>query len=349
MPIYLHERYAKDIDQKFTLESLLAGKCSTKYTFEGVKTVNISTIVPQALNDYTRSGANRYGTPKEVEDTIQSLTLGNDQAFSMTVDKGNNTEQQAIKNAGAVLKVEMEEIVIPTVDTVAIRKWTKFAGKVATVTAALTKSTVLPEIVKARTHFVNNKIKMAMGNIYLGVPASTYALLLQTTEFVQADKLNEKVLSNGVVGKVFNMLVVEIPDDYFEEGVQFIVWKSDSVLMPKKLWDTKVHMDPPGLSGHLLEGRFIYDAFVLAEKAQGVYACVLSTNKLATPTITTSGKTIACSGATTIMYTNDGSDPRYSKTAKVYSTAYEASSGDVIKAVGMADGKFTSDVAEGKQ
>ncbi|MDD6467987.1 MAG: FN3 associated domain-containing protein [Erysipelotrichaceae bacterium] len=348
MAIYLHEKYAKEVEQKFTLDSVIAGKCSNKYTFEGVKTVNIPTIVAQDLTDYTRSGMQRYGEPKEVQDTMQSMTMEYDKGFSLTVDKGNNSEQNAIKNAGRVLKVQMEEKVIPLNDKLALFKWTQFAGKVAGVAAALTKDTVLAEIRKCRKYFVDHKIKMKEGTIYLGVPSSVYTVMLELTEFIEADKLGEELLSNGVVGKIYNMLVTEMPEDYFTDGVQFLAWKSDAVLNPKKIWDTKIHMDPPGLSGHLLEGRFIFDGFVIGEKSDAVYACVLNSKKL-TCSITTSTGAITSSGSSLIMYTTDGTDPRYSKSAKVYSAALGEIKSGTVRAVGFSNlesGKFTSDVAE---
>lgn len=343
MAIILHERYAKDVEKKFTLDSIVAGKTANKYSFEGVKTVNIPTIITQPLNDYKRTGVNRYGEPQEVQDTMQSVTLEVDKSFALTVDKGNNTEQQAIKGAGTVLRVQMDEQVIPAYDKRAFAQWTKFAGKVATVSAALTSSNVYKEIIKARTHFVNSKINMKEGRFFLGVPASVYELLLENEHFIQADKLNAELLTNGVVGKIARMLVVEVPDEYLPTGVQFIVWHADCVEAPKKIWDTNLHMNPPGISGHLLEGRFIYDGFVLGEKANGVYALGLSGSKLATPTL--SGTTLTCANATLIKYTNDGSDPRYSMTAKVYSAKVEGASGATIKAVGFAEDKLTSDVA----
>ena len=184
---------------------------------------------------------------------------------------------------------------------------------------------------------------MKEGRFFLGVPASVYELLLENEHFIQADKLNAELLTNGVVGKIARMLVVEVPDEYLPTGVQFIVWHADCVEAPKKIWDTNLHMNPPGISGHLLEGRFIYDGFVLGEKANGVYALGLSGSKLATPTL--SGTTLTCANATLIKYTNDGSDPRYSMTAKVYSAKVEGASGATIKAVGFAEDKLTSDVA----
>ena len=38
-----------------------------------------------------------------------------------------------------------------------------------------------------------------------------------------------------------------------------------------KLEDYRVHQDPPGVSGSLVEGRVCYDAFVLDNKKLGIY------------------------------------------------------------------------------
>ncbi|MCI6998042.1 MAG: hypothetical protein MR936_14995 [Eubacterium sp.] len=37
------------------------------------------------------------------------------------------------------------------------------------------------------------------------------------------------------------------------------------------LEDYKVHQDPPGISGPLVDGRICYDAFVLDNKAKAIY------------------------------------------------------------------------------
>ena len=40
---------------------------------------------------------------------------------------------------------------------------------------------------------------------------------------------------------------------------------------PAKLEDYKIHQDPPGISGSLVEGRVNYDAFVLDNKKSALY------------------------------------------------------------------------------
>ncbi len=40
---------------------------------------------------------------------------------------------------------------------------------------------------------------------------------------------------------------------------------------PMQLEDVNTHENPPGISGALIEGRFIYDAFVLVPKRSSAY------------------------------------------------------------------------------
>ena len=38
-----------------------------------------------------------------------------------------------------------------------------------------------------------------------------------------------------------------------------------------KLEDYTIHANPPGISGSLVEGRIVYDAFVLDNKVKAIY------------------------------------------------------------------------------
>ena len=40
---------------------------------------------------------------------------------------------------------------------------------------------------------------------------------------------------------------------------------------PTQLADYKTHQDPPGISGTLVEGRIVYDAYVFENKAKAIY------------------------------------------------------------------------------
>ena len=51
-----------------------------------------------------------------------------------------------------------------------------------------------------------------------------------------------------------------------------------------KLEDYKIHRDPPGISGSLVEGRIVYDAFVLENKAKAIYYQAVKTTDSNTET-----------------------------------------------------------------
>ena len=91
MAINLADKYSSKIAEKFTQESIVAGKCSKEWDFSGVKSIKIYTPQTVDLVDYTRSGSNRYGTPTEMGDTVQEMTMTQDKSFSLTIDKGNNS------------------------------------------------------------------------------------------------------------------------------------------------------------------------------------------------------------------------------------------------------------------
>ena len=113
MAVNLAKKYQKAIEQAYSLGSLTKSAFGAKYDFIGAKTAVVYTLTSQALADYTRTGANRYGSPSELQDTINEYSITKDRAFSITVDRGNYIQQNLVKTAGAVIKIQMEERLFP--------------------------------------------------------------------------------------------------------------------------------------------------------------------------------------------------------------------------------------------
>lgn len=269
MAINLAEKYSKKTADKFYLESVILGKTARQYEWDGVKTVNIHTITTVAPGDYTREGTSRYGTPTEVQDTLQSLPITRDRSVALTVDKGNNTQQMLIKNAGKVMSLEIREQFVPEMDKYCLDKWSKHTGVQTDTDASITKSNIVAAINKARVALVNKKVPRK--NAYLYIGATNFALLTEAPEFTYLEKAGTKALEDGVVGKCKGFQVVEIPDDYLPTGVNFMVVCKESVEAPTQIKDMKIHQDAPGISGALLEVRWLYDAFVIDAKKDGIY------------------------------------------------------------------------------
>lgn len=345
MAINLASKYESQILTKWQRESFLAGKVTDKYSFSGVKTISIYTPVTVPLNDYTRSGSNRFGAPVEMQDTLQELSLTQDKSFAITIDKGNNADQLNIKGAGEMMSLQMKEQMVPHLDKYALGVWAKHAGKSAVISAP-TKSTIVGLLADGLTELDNQMVPDEGRWLFIG--ASNFNLLRLADEYQVSDPLSSQILPRGVVGSFMGATVVKLPDSYMPTGVQFIVMHRDSAIFPIKLKTLRILTDVAGLDGALLEGRHYFDAFVLGQKANGIYVGVLTANKVAVPviTLTDDEASVGAVSGVEFHYTVDGSDPRYSSTAVVYSGAVTLADGETIKVVGFADGKCDSNIAE---
>ena len=139
MAVNLATKYEKQFAAAFKPNSYFEGKTNTKYNFDGANTVRIYSPVTTELVDYNRSGANRYGTPNEMDTVIQELTLTQDKGFTKTLDRGNYTDQMMSISAGAWMNEQIKGVVTPTTEKHAMKEWVKNAGKVEGIEAKPTK------------------------------------------------------------------------------------------------------------------------------------------------------------------------------------------------------------------
>ena len=344
--INLHSKYAKEIQTKYTTDSLVNGCLSNDYSFSGVKTVRISTPVTVPMTDYTRSGSSRYGTPTEMEDIVQELTLTQDKSFTLTIDKGNNEDQNGIKAAGKMLSLQISEKAIPLMDKYSFMRLSQLGGKIVGDDTAITKSNVCERITRGTTHMDDCEVPSFGRTLF--VPSDVYAKLRLSEEFKSCDRLMDKSLTKGQVGTYDNMRVVKVPASRWPENVNFMIVHKRAACAPVKLNDTKFHKDPPGISGALLEGRQYYDLFVFGAKCDGVYVEVNTGSGKGTicevPEISASGEITCNTAGVIIKYTTDGSDPRYSASAKIGDHVESLGAGVTVSAYAYKEGFFPSAV-----
>lgn len=270
MAINLAKKYSEKVQERFYLDSLTQSSFSKDLDMEftGVQGVIVYEIGTTEMNDYTRSGANRYGNPTELEDTVKEYLMTKDRAFTFTIDKGNNMEQNMIKKAGKAMSRQVREVVTPEIDTYRFKQWAAGAGTTVTVDAP-TADNVYDILVDAKTAMDDKKVPMKNRTLYVG-PAF-YKALLKCEEYIRLEKLGSKTVVNGKVGEILGMDVKFVPSSYLPSGVGFMIVLKDSAISPVKLHELNMHEDPPGISGNLCEGRFMYDAFVNETKKDGIY------------------------------------------------------------------------------
>ncbi len=342
-------KYEKQIQQQFSIGSLLQNRLENNLDFVGAKTVRVHTINTVALNDYDRTApGNRYGVPEELGDSVQELTMTQDKGFTSIVDKGNSLDQ-AINKAGKFVRAEIDEVVIPTKDRYGFVKLAKGAGSILTNTAALDGNNVIERMGAARSLFLNTRVPR-VGRTWF-VRSEVYDALVKTEQFKNIGQMGGKAIATGQVGEIFGSPVVEVPEDLMPAGVNFLLVHKSAASSPSKIADTKVHIDPPGISGHLVEGRYYWDTFIFGAKAGGIYVDLKTgdgVQQLAAPVIGAGGAISGVAGGATVRYTLDGTDSRYSMSAKE-GTATGAGAGVTVRAyqfAGEDEKSYPSKLAE---
>lgn len=345
MAVNYASAFAPKVAEAFKLNSITDSARGTGYKFTGVRSIRVMSVDTVPLNDYKRSGSNRYGEPVELGDTIQELTMRDDKSFTMTIDKGNQADQLNLKGAAAAMRRETEQVVIPYVDKYRLREWGTHAGLIVPLNAAPGKSDIVDAIFDAGCDMSNRLVPTANRTIF--IRNSLFKLLKASNQVIGNDVLGKKVITKGEMGEFDGSTVKAVPDSYFPENVYFIIKYKGCTADPVKLNEANIHTDPPGISGNLMEGRIYHDAFVLEQKANGLYVAAKKDSQTAAPTVAeANSKVTLTSAGAAIWFTTDGSDPRYSESAQVYAAAIDVPTGKTLKAYAVKDGLFPSGVTE---
>lgn len=268
MAVNLAEKYSPIVDERFSIASVTNVGFNTDYDWAGVQTVNVYSVATTAMNDYTRTGANRYGTPAELQDTKQAMTLSRDRAFTQTIDRGNDVDQMGVKSAARALRRQIDEVVIPELDTYRISVVAAAAG--ATDTTAANAANAYTLFLKGQEALGNAKVP-AVGRIAI-MSYGYYNHLKLDPAFIKQGDMSQEMLRAGMMGMVDGVPLIPVPASYLPTNQQFLLWHPQAAVAPVKLSELHTHVDPPGISGVLLEGRFYYDCFVLANKAAAIYS-----------------------------------------------------------------------------
>lgn len=270
MAVNLASKYEKKVDERFKLKSLTQAAVNTEYDWNGVDTIKVYSIPTVAMNDYTKTGLSRYGTAAELDNTVQTMVLTRDRSFTFTIDKANSQDTQGVMEAGKALARQIDEVIVPEIDV--YRLATMSAAAVAnghTATAAVTKDNAYSSILTG-TEKLDDK-KVPQGGRLLYVTPGFYNLIKLSPDFIKSTEIAQKMLVNGQVGEIDGMKVIKVPTTYLPANTPFLIVHPVATVAAQKLEDYKIHDNPPGINGKLVEGRKRYDAFVLENKKNALY------------------------------------------------------------------------------
>lgn len=272
MAINLVTRFQPYVDEAFTAGSKASMLTNHDFNWSGAHTIKIHKVNTVPMSDYDRAGtgenASRYGALGKVENTIEEMTLTKDRSFTFVIDTLDNDETDGVLSAAAALGRQQREVIIPEVDTYVYSVMTANAGtKVTSVT--LTSNNLYDEIIQATETMDNNDVPDT-GRILTVTPA-TYRLLKKCPDLDIDCDITAEQKAKGVVGMIDGMDVVKLPAKRLPTKFGFMIAHPVATVAPTKLEEYRTHDNPPGISGKLVEGRIVYDAFVLDNKKMAIY------------------------------------------------------------------------------
>lgn len=272
MAINLVTKFIPYVDEQFSTESKKSLLTNDDFDWSGAHTIKVYKISTSDMNDYDRSGTgdnpSRYGPIAGLDATTEELTLKKDRSFTFAIDKLDTDETAQQLAAATALARQNREKVIPEVDAYTYGIMCAGAGtKPAAVT--LTKDNIYTEILKASNTLDNAEVPETERVIL--VTPDVYLMMKQCKDITMETDIGNDMRLRGVISNLDGCNVIKVPANRLPVDFGFMMAHPCATVAPTKLEDYKIHTDPPGISGDLVEGRICYDAFVLENKAKAIY------------------------------------------------------------------------------
>lgn len=257
--INLATKYSDKVDERFYRESQAMVALNNDYKFTGEKTVKVYSIPIVPMNDYARSGSpysgspagSRYGTPTDLSRNVQSLTITKDRSFTFVIDKGDKIQSQMVSDAGKALSRQLREVVIPEFDTYVFKTLADAAvANGNTDSTAITKANAYEMFLQGMEHMGNKSVPDRGRVAFCSYRFAN--LLMQDPAFIKYSDRSQEMVIRGEMGECDGCKIVKVPSSHLPQGAAFIITHNIAATGPKQLEDYRIHDDPPGISGWLV-------------------------------------------------------------------------------------------------
>lgn len=286
MAVELATQFQPYVDEIFTTESKKSLLTNDDFEWTGAHTIKIYKISTGQMNDYDRPGENmgkvvmgageeqtvmlsRYGAIESLDATTEELTVKKDRSFTFAIDKLDADETKQQLSGASALARQQREVIVPEIDTYVYGVMTANAGtKPAAVT--LTADNIYDQITTA-TETLDDAEVPEDGARCLVVTPAVLKLMKKCADITLNSDIGTELRQKGVVAELDGLNVVKVPKSRLPENFGFMVAHPCATVAPTKLEEYKLHTTPPFISGDLVEGRIVYDAFVLDNKKMAIY------------------------------------------------------------------------------
>lgn len=272
MAIELATRFAPVTDEKFKAESKKYLLTNEDFSWTGAKTIRVYKISTSKMNDYDREGKganwSRFGKIESLDATTEEMTLTKDRSFTFAIDRLDTDETVQQLQAATALERQLREVAIPEIDTYTYGKMALNAGQ-KPAAKKLTATNIYDEVMAGSTALDNEEVPES--GRYLIVTPDGYSLLKKNKDFLMSTDIAQDLKVKGVVAMVDGLTVVKVPANRLPANFGFMLCHPVATVAPTKLAEYRIHEQVAGISGSLVEGRIVYDAFVLDNKAKALY------------------------------------------------------------------------------
>lgn len=267
MAINYAVKYSDKVDEVLEKTAFTNIAFNQDYDFNGVNTINIYSVPTVPMVDYAMTGLSRFGTPAELQDTVQTMVLSKDRAFTLTIDRRNYTDTQMVKSAGSALARQLALVVIPEIDTYNLSVLAT-AAAVKTV-APITSANAYTAFLKGVTTMLDKRVPLS-GSVAF-ISSNFYTQIRLDPSFLKASEITVDALMKGQVGTVEGIPLIHVPASYLPLNTEFLITNRIAGVSAQKLKSMYIIENPVGIDGWVVQGRVYYDAFALNNKKDAIY------------------------------------------------------------------------------
>lgn len=271
MAVNLATKFEKKTSDLMVLKAKTSSIVNQDWDWDGVNAIKVYTLSDPTIGNYSASGANRYGNPTEVDDTVQTFTLSRDRSWTKTVDMSNLQDTQNVRQPAKYLAQVVKNKMVPEIDTyrlAALNTAGDAAARDDIVADAATTSANAWTNFTAITADISNNEAPEEGRVAVMTPA--YYNMLKQSGFVLASETSQRERKSGELGEIDGCKVVVCPGSRMPSNTDLVVTHPSVLVAPEKLKDFTIHKNPPGINGYLIEYRHRYDAFVDTNRVNAI-------------------------------------------------------------------------------
>lgn len=257
----------------FTQESKRELLTNKNFSFDGAETVYLYKVNTAEMNDYGRNGAgegnwSRYGKLENIDATTECASLTKDRSFTFVVDELDKNQTVGTLAGASALARQIREVAMPEVDSYVYGVMCASAGHKPEA-IELTAENIYDEIIKASAALDDALVPET--ERVLTVTPAVYLLMKKCKDITMETETGNDMRIKGVISNLDGAHVVKMAAARLPKGFGFMLSHKSACCAPVQLASYKTHKDPPGISGELVEGRIVYDAYVFENKAKGIY------------------------------------------------------------------------------